>query len=142
MLRAQIYSHIVRAEKIQGSVDIMLFRDGIRPMWEDESNRAGGKWTLRLRKHGASLLWEELVLAMIGEQFDVGTEVCGAVLSVRYHDDTLSVWHRTADNEAAVARLRATYDVRAGVFAGGREKLIATMGATLMAVRGRDGIQH
>lgn len=31
---------------------------------------------------------------------------------------------------------------RAWAIADGREKLIATMGATLMAVAGRDGIQH
>jgi hypothetical protein len=39
----QLYSHIIRADKITGSVDIMLFRDGIRPVWEDEANKNGGK---------------------------------------------------------------------------------------------------
>jgi hypothetical protein len=36
----------------------------------------------------------------------VGNEICGAVMSVRYHDDTISIWNRNADNEAAVTKIR------------------------------------
>jgi hypothetical protein len=39
----------------------------------------GGKWMVKLKKGLASSYWEEIVLAMIGEQFDVGNEICGAV---------------------------------------------------------------
>ena len=39
---------------------------------------------MRLKKGLASRAWENLVLAIIGEQFDVGNEICGAVVSVRY----------------------------------------------------------
>jgi len=39
---------------------------------------------LRLRKGLASRCWENLVLAMLGEQFMVGEEICGAVVSIRY----------------------------------------------------------
>jgi len=41
-------------------------------MWEDEANQRGGKLILRLRKGLASRCWENLVLAMLGEQFMVG----------------------------------------------------------------------
>jgi translation initiation factor 4E len=34
---------------------------------------------VKLKKGLASSYWEEIVLAMIGEQFDVGNEICGAV---------------------------------------------------------------
>lgn len=54
-------SHIVRPDNIQGSVDVMLFRDGIKPMWEDDANARGGKWTLRLKKGVSSAFWEEIV---------------------------------------------------------------------------------
>lgn len=47
-------------------------------------NRYGGKWIVRLRKGLASRCWENLVLAMLGEQFMVGEEICGAVVSVRF----------------------------------------------------------
>ena len=40
----------------------------------------------------AARFWEELLLAMVGEQFDVGNEICGAKLSVRYNEDIISLW--------------------------------------------------
>ena len=51
---------------------------------QDEANRHGGKWIIRLKKGLASRCWENLVLAMLGEQFMVGDEICGAVISLRY----------------------------------------------------------
>jgi len=49
----------------------------------------GGKWIVRLKKGLASKYWEELILAIIGEQFDVGKEICGAVISIRGGEDIL-----------------------------------------------------
>lgn len=83
-----------------------MFKEGITPTWEDPQNKAGGKWMLRLKKGIASRYWEDILLAIIGEQFDVGSEVCGAVLSVRNHEDIISVWNKTADNTEAVNRIR------------------------------------
>ena len=36
-------------------------------------------------------------MAIIGDQFDVGDEICGAVVSIRQNEDILSVWNKTAD---------------------------------------------
>ena len=33
---------------------------------------------------------------MLGEQFMVGEEVCGAVVSIRFQEDILSIWNRSA----------------------------------------------
>lgn len=38
---------------------------------------------------------------MIGEQFDEGDEICGAVVSVRRAQDKIAIWTKTASNEAA-----------------------------------------
>lgn len=53
-------------------------------MWEDEANVKGGKWMIRLKKGLISRCWENLILAVLGEQFIVGNEICGAVASMRY----------------------------------------------------------
>jgi len=46
-----------------------------------------------LKKGVADRYWEDLLLAIIGDQFmEAGEEVCGAVLSVRSGEDVLSVW--------------------------------------------------
>lgn len=51
---------------------------------QDEANQKGGKWIVRLRKGLVSRCWENLVLAILGEQFMVGEEICGAVVSIRF----------------------------------------------------------
>ena len=37
-------------------------------------------------------------MAMLGEQFMVGEEICGAVVSVRYQEDILSIWNKSAND--------------------------------------------
>ena len=64
-------------------------------MWEDDENKRGGKWIIRLKKGVSDRYWEDLLLAIVGDQFaEAGEEVCGAVLSVRSGEDVLSVWTR------------------------------------------------
>ncbi|XP_068734159.1 eukaryotic translation initiation factor 4E type 2-like isoform X2 [Montipora capricornis] len=102
------YSYLVRPGDLSGHSDIHLFKDGIKPMWEDEANKHGGKWIVRLRKGLASRCWENLILAMLGEQFMVGSEVCGAVISVRFQEDIISIWNRNAADQATTTRIRDT----------------------------------
>ena len=50
---------------------------------------------MRLEKGGSDRYWEDLLLAIVGDQFmEAGDEVCGAVLSVRSGEDMLNVWTR------------------------------------------------
>jgi translation initiation factor 4E len=103
----QVYNHIRRANDIGGgSTELHLFRAGVKPVWEDKANQYGGKLLLRLTKGLASHYWEALLLAIIGEQFDQGDEVCGAVISLRANEDIISIWNRNADNQASISRLR------------------------------------
>lgn len=78
------YSHMTRPHDLIGHADIHLFKDGIRPLWEDDANKNGGKWIVRLKKGLANRCWENLILAILGEQFMVGEEICGAVVSIRF----------------------------------------------------------
>lgn len=50
-------------------MDFHLFKQGIKPVWEDAANRKGGKWILRLKKGLSSRIWENLLLAVIGKSF-------------------------------------------------------------------------
>lgn len=48
-------------------------------------------------------------MALIGEQFDEADDICGVVASVRQKQDKLSLWTRTAANEAA--QVLSSYNV-------------------------------
>lgn len=104
----RMYAHLMRPSDCGEKVDFHLFKAGVKPVWEDAANREGGKWIVRLKKGLASRIWENLVLAMLGEQFMVGDEICGAVCSVRNQEDIVSLWNRTAKEEGITNRIRDT----------------------------------
>lgn len=89
----QVYVHLKRPSSLPTVSDYHFFKEGIRPMWEDDENKKGGKWIMRLKKGVSDRYWEDLLLAMIGDQFaEAGEEVCGAVVSVRSGEDVFSIW--------------------------------------------------
>ncbi|XP_069483510.1 eukaryotic translation initiation factor 4E type 2-like isoform X1 [Ambystoma mexicanum] len=104
----KVYSHLVRPGDLTGYSDFHLFKEGIKPMWEDEANKNGGKWIIRLPKGLASRFWENIILAMLGEQFMVREEICGVVVSIWFQEDILSIWNKTANDQITTARIRDT----------------------------------
>lgn len=105
-----LYNHLVRPNNLPTTTDYHFFREGIEPTWEDPSNARGGKWIVRLKKGLASRYWEELLLALLGGQLSGGgvspDEICGAVISIRYNEDIVSVWNKSAGNREVVDKVR------------------------------------
>ncbi|KAL5122822.1 Eukaryotic translation initiation factor NCBP [Glycine soja] len=107
------YCHLARPASLPSPTDLHLFKEGIRPLWEDSANCNGGKWIIRFKKVVSGRFWEDLVmqifssvLALVGDQLDYGDNICGAVLSIRFNEDILSVWNRNASDHQAVMALR------------------------------------
>jgi len=104
-----LWTHLSAPSTLQPTTDYILFHlDVKRPVWEDPLNKDGGKWIIRLRKGVADILWENLVLALIGDQFDEEDRVCGCVLSVRSQEDIISVWHQDEKDAVAKEHIRET----------------------------------
>ncbi|KAG0196417.1 hypothetical protein BGX28_010180 [Mortierella sp. GBA30] len=104
-LFARYFNWIQKPHKIENSANYHLFKDGIKPMWEDPANTNGGRWIITLVNKNAELLdrcWMELAYALVGEQLDVGDDICGAVLSRRQKADRLAVWVRDKENVGAI----------------------------------------
>lgn len=79
-----LYCRLVRPSALKPYRELHLFKNGIKAMWEDPNNAKGGKWVIRLRKNKIDRAWENVCMAMLGEQFLVGPEICGVVLSTRF----------------------------------------------------------
>ncbi|KAJ9060899.1 hypothetical protein DSO57_1026034 [Entomophthora muscae] len=54
-----VYSHLRRPHDLPTISDYHLFKQGVRPVWEDEANINGGKWIIRIKKGLASRYWEK-----------------------------------------------------------------------------------
>ena len=88
-------------------------------------NLSGGKWIIRLRKGVADRLWEDLVLAIIGDQFadcepettpDEGKdeqwpEICGCTISVRQNEDIISIWNRVEGDAKVKEKIKSVFSV-------------------------------
>jgi len=55
------YCHLARPSSLPSPTDLHLFKDGIRPLWEDPANLNGGKWIIRFKKAVSGRFWEDLV---------------------------------------------------------------------------------
>jgi len=100
-----MYNNIVTPSRLVSGSDFSLFKSGVEPKWEDTHNQYGGKWTFLIpkspNKSQLDNCWLNVVLAAVGETFDEGEEICGIVVNIRTKQDRLSIWTKTASNEAA-----------------------------------------
>jgi translation initiation factor 4E len=77
--------------------NLRLFRAGIKPMWEDEANRTGGRWAVQCSKKDSSLVWLSAITAMLIGDLDYADDICGCCLNVRSVGDTVQLWNRSAE---------------------------------------------
>lgn len=97
----KVYCHLKRPSALDVNVNLHLFRDGPQnmPMWEAYPH--GGCWILKIKKRkdgNISVLgkmWQDLVIATVGEAFEE-PDVVGISVCIRKNEDLLSVWN--ADN--------------------------------------------
>lgn len=99
-----LFNHIEVVSKLGIGCDYCLFKEGTKPMWEDDRNKHGGRWLISLTKNqrGSDLdwLWLETLLCLIGEAFDdLSEEICGCVINIRRNGSKISVWTRDARKE-------------------------------------------
>lgn len=100
-----LYNHIEAASRLKGGCDYSLFREGIKPMWEDKANYNGGRWTITLgrqqRNTDLDNLWLDAIMMMVGESNDetVHNDILGSVVSVRPRGDRVALW--TANSKDA-----------------------------------------
>ncbi|KAI8644162.1 translation initiation factor eIF 4e-like domain-containing protein [Parasitella parasitica] len=110
------FNNVAKINHLPPNSNYHLFKQGIRPEWEDEANAKGGKFCIKLPKNktgdAINNYWMYLLLAVIGEQLATEHEVCGAVISVRKTLNKIALWVKTCDDEKKIEeisnQLRAT----------------------------------
>mgnify|MGYP003309508107 CR=1 FL=1 len=78
-----------------------MFKDNIKPIWEDENNKKGGRFSIRVKKEYSSLVWEELIFNFIGNHFpkEIKDEVNGMLISNRRDYTYIHIWFRNYDTQ-------------------------------------------
>ena len=99
----KVFQYLKRPSELSVGSQIFLFRKGIRPEWEDEAFLNGGRFLFKHYRRNhldmANKLWEELVLAFIGEQFTYRNEVLGIMVHLKNGIDGFQVWIKNGRDE-------------------------------------------
>ncbi|CAN6457330.1 unnamed protein product [Victoria cruziana] len=96
-----LYNNIFPPSKLVGGADFHCFKYKIEPKWEDPVCANGGKWSISCARGKSDKWWLYTLLAMIGEQFTYGDEICGAVVNVRSKQEKIALWTKNAANQTA-----------------------------------------
>ena len=75
-------------------------------MWEDASLVEGCQIEIKTMKNHTSKYWEDLVLAMLGEQFAEPNFVVGMIMKLKPQFDKISIWLRDSNKTEAIAKTR------------------------------------
>ncbi|KAF6002838.1 hypothetical protein CCYA_CCYA08G2456 [Cyanidiococcus yangmingshanensis] len=99
-----VINNIVEPSRLPPGSNLHVFKQGIRPEWEDAMNEAGGKWVVTLPKKELARIdefWLNSLIAILGEHFEAkaSDDICGFVVSVRRDKGRLALWNKSALRE-------------------------------------------
>ena len=111
-----IFQHLKKPDSCPPGVGFYLFKDDIKPLWEEESHRQGGRISFKLKKNFTSVLWEEIVrrnfnlkvMAFIGDVLpqDLAEEITGIIVSVKGEFNVIQFWVKDFNNKDHINSLK------------------------------------
>ncbi|KAJ1302163.1 hypothetical protein OPQ81_000991 [Rhizoctonia solani] len=97
----RLFNWVKPPSKLERSSNYHMFKEDIKPMWEDPANANGGKWVITMRNNPALLdrCWSWLAMGLVGQELDDREDmICGAVVSLRSRIDRIQLWIRQKDD--------------------------------------------
>lgn len=97
----RLFNWVKPPSKLERSSNYHMFKEDIKPMWEDPANANGGKWVITMRNNPALLdrCWSWLAMGLVGQELDDRDDmICGAVVSLRSRIDRIQLWIRQKDD--------------------------------------------
>jgi translation initiation factor 4E len=100
-----VHHKIKPVESLSDGCDYIVFKHGIKPMWEDPRNKNGGRIILNIDKKNVlsflSKIWLNSLLFLIGSSYDdeESDNINGLVINVRTKLNRISLWTCNFDNK-------------------------------------------
>ncbi len=93
-----IFQHLRKPDSCHSGIEFLLFKENIKPIWEDENNKKGGKVSIKLNKDYTTIIWEEMIFALIGDVLP--DKINGIVVSCKTNFNKLQIWFNVWDKES------------------------------------------
>jgi translation initiation factor 4E len=99
-----LFNNLLEPSRLPAGHAYSLFKEGIRPEWEDKTLTDGGEWRVQVppgRRDTLDQYWVDTVLTLIGEGFDApeSDDIGGVVLNIRKGGNRISIWTISAQDE-------------------------------------------
>ena len=94
----KLYQHLKKPKECESGIEYYLFKNNIKPIWEDELNIHGGKFTFLLNKDLSSLIWEEMIISFCGGIIPYFNDINGICIAVRKTYDVAQIWFNNFEN--------------------------------------------
>jgi len=97
----RIFNNLTVPSTLPQGSDYHLFKKGIEPEWEHAKHIGGGSWTFRTQSKDPNqqvdYIWFQVLLALIGNTFEMGEYVTGVVVSARKNSNRVQIWTTNID---------------------------------------------
>ena len=96
-----IFQHLRKPDSCRPGIEFFMFKEDIKPLWEDENNKNGGRFSIKLKQGYTTIIWEEMIFTLIGGILpkEVKDEINGIVVTSKKEFNTLQIWFKTFDSK-------------------------------------------
>jgi len=108
------FSSKIKPSDMKTNANLSFFKGNIMPMWEDEANQKGGRFTICPPRSQLNSLWDSIVLLLAGEMIDDNDFICGAVCARRDRGDRVELWISGDAYSRDIDRIRDLLSVELG----------------------------
>lgn len=91
------WSAILNHKNLPPQHTLCMFKEGIKPTWEDPQNRDGGRWSIYVQPQifaYAKRIVNCIFLSVIGCQVEPTDKICGVVVRKRDYGITVDIWSK------------------------------------------------
>eukprot|EP01091_Cochliopodium_minus_P019655 TRINITY_DN8337_c0_g1_i1.p1 TRINITY_DN8337_c0_g1~~TRINITY_DN8337_c0_g1_i1.p1 ORF type:complete len:368 (-),score=69.82 TRINITY_DN8337_c0_g1_i1:122-1225(-) len=100
---------ILKSKKLVKDTKICVFRNGVMPLWEDEKNKEGGKFSIGLSNSSMEKTleyWFTLITGMTCERFSGCSKILGSVLTIRTWGTVMSMWNSQSSDMKQIYKIK------------------------------------
>lgn len=77
---------------------IYLFKQKVKPVWEDDLNKNGGAFVLRFEKAKINRLWQDILLGFISSKVEIQEHLNGVRIKVKKDFAEIDFWFDKVDD--------------------------------------------
>lgn len=92
-----VIQHMKKTSDLENGIEYQLFKKDIKPIWEDEKNIHGGKFTILLTQKYSGIMWEEMIISFCNGSIPYFDEINGVCISIRKNYHIAQFWFKKFD---------------------------------------------